>query len=193
MSPAVAQSGDTAAARSSASVISDARGHQRRRLIRWVLVAVCVGAVAGLVVSRTQTAPGGSPTASSAKRVSPAAVLAQSPDMGIACHLGACDWVGLAVWLRQPAVAVSATIAGRPMRLVITNAYPRSGARATFVGYLRPYRLVTKAPLSVGSGPTGWATGLGQGPTPAVQLNIRYRNGSTLTTSLDVPLQPGWG
>jgi hypothetical protein len=189
----VGQSGDMAAATSSASVISDARGHQRRRLIRWALLALCVGAGAGLIVSRTQTAPGGSPTLSSAKRVSPDAVLAQAPDMGVACRLGVCDWVGLAVWLRQPAVAVSATIAGRPMRLVITDAYPRSGARATFVGYLRPYGLVTKAHLSVGSGPTGWATGLGQEPTPAVQLNIRYRNGSTLTTRLDVPLQSGWG
>jgi hypothetical protein len=113
--------------------------------------------------------------------------------MGVACRLGVCDWVGLAVWLRQPAVAVSATIAGRPMRLVITNAYPRSGARATFVGYLRPFRLVTHAHLAVGPGPTGWATSLGHVPTPAVQLRIRYRNGSTLVTRLEVPLQPGWG
>jgi hypothetical protein len=190
--PAVAQSGNMAAATSSPSVISDARGHQRRRLIRLALLALCVGVGAGLIVGRTQTAPAGSRTAIPARHVSPAAVLAQAPYMGVACRLGVCDWVGLAIWLRQPAVAVTARIAGRPMRLVITNAYPRSGARATFVGYLRPYRLVTNAHLDVGSGPTSWATSLGQAPTPAVQLSIRYRNGRTLTTRVKVPLQPGW-
>jgi hypothetical protein len=193
MPPMVARPGDVAAATFSATVISDARRHQRRRRIRWALVALCVGAGAGLIASRMQTAPGGSATASPAKRVAPAAVLAQAPGMGVACHLGMCDWVGLAVWLRQPAVAVSATIAGRPMRLVITNAYPRPGARATFVGYLRPYRLITDAHLDVGSGPTSWATSLGHAPTPVVQLRIRYRNGSALTTRLQVPLQSGWG
>jgi hypothetical protein len=191
--PAVVRSGGKGAATFSASVISDARGHQRRRLIRWALLALCVGAAAGLILSRTQTTPGGSPTTSAAKRVSPVAVLAQPPGMGVACRLDRCDWVGLAVWLRQPAAAVTATIAGQPMRLVMTSAYPRSGARATFVGYLRPYRLITDARVDVGSGATGWATSLGRAPTPAVQLSIRYQNGSTVTTRLEVPLQPGWG
>jgi hypothetical protein len=190
---AVAQSVDIATPTCTAGVISDARGRQRRRLIRVVLVAMCVGAGAGLIVGRTQSPPGRPLTISPVRRVAPAAVLAQAPDMGVACRLRACDWIGLAVWLRQPAVAVSATIAGRPMRLDITNAYPRPAARATFVGYLRPFRLVTHAQLAIGSGPTTWASSLGQWPMPAVQLRIRYRGGSILVTRLEVPLQPGWG
>ena len=173
-----------------AGVISDARGRQRRRLIHITLVALCIGAGAGLIVSRTQSPPGRPLTVSPARRVAPAAVHAEAPDMGVACRLRVCDWIGLAVWLRQPAVAVSATIAGRPMRLAMTNAYPRPGARATFVGYLRPFRLVTHAHLAVGSGPTTWSSNW---PMPAVQLRIRYRGGSILVTRLAVPLQPGWG
>jgi hypothetical protein len=101
--------------------------------------------------------------------------------------------VGLAVWLRQPAVAVRATIAGRPMALEVTTAYPRPGAAAVFVGYLRPYRRVTRAQLTVGLGPTAWATNVDRVPMPVVQLRIRYRSGAALLTRLDVPLEPGWG
>jgi hypothetical protein len=191
-----------------AGVIEEARTRQRRQRTLAAGATVAALLAAGLaalvgpsglgrgpgdVFGRTPTPPGESPTASPAKRVLPAVALAQPPSMGVACRSGVCDWVGLAVWLRQPAVSVSATIAGRPVRLVMTNAYPRPGARATFVGYLRPFRLVTSARLDVGSGPTSWATSLGQEPTPAVNLRIRYRNGRTLTTSLDLPLQPGWG
>ena len=113
--------------------------------------------------------------------------------MGVACRFApSCDSVGLAVWLRRPAAAVSATIAGHSLRLTVTTAYPRPGARATFVGYLRSYRLITRVPLLVGAGPTTWDTD-GDWPSAHVQLRIDYGHGRIVLTRLDVPLQPGWG
>ena len=47
---------------------------------------------------------------------------AQDPSMGVACHVPnwiGCDRVGLAVWLRRPAIAVSATIPARPSNSTI--------------------------------------------------------------------------
>jgi hypothetical protein len=191
--PVLAKAVGSAAPTCSPGVISDARGRQRRRLASVVAVAICAAAAAGLIVSQAQS-PAPRPAAvSPAMRVAPAAVLAHAPSMGVACRARSCDWVGLAVWLRRPAVAVTATIAGRLLNLEVTNAYPRPGARATFVGYLRPVRLVTRLQLAVGSGPTTWDTNLGQWPMPAVRLRIRYGNGSILVTRLDIPLEPGWG
>jgi hypothetical protein len=186
----LAQSVDLAPATCTAGVISDARRRQRHRLIRALLLAMCVGVGATLIVSRMQSPARRPISGSLVRRVAPAAVLARAPDMGVACRLRTCDWVGLAIWLRQPATAVLATIAGRAIRLRITNTYPRPDARAAFVAFLRPFRLVTDARLAVGSGPTNW---IGKWPTPIVQLRIRYRDGTVLITRLKVALQPGWG
>ena len=181
-----------AAATSNAGVISDARGRQRRRLASVAVLAICAGAAAGLIVSRTPSPPARPATPSPAKRVAPAAVLAQAPSLGVACRSRSCDWVGLAVWLRRSAVSVSATIAGRPLSLAVTNAYPRPGARATFVGYLRPLRLVTRLRLLVGLGPTTWDTN-GDWPSPLVRLRIDYGNDRIVVTRLHVTIAPGWG
>ena len=173
-------------------VIDDARGHRRRRVGAVVLVAICLGFGAGLVSSRTQRPPAWPRAVPAPEHIAPGALLSGAPFMGVACRSHACDSVGLAVWLRRPAEAVSATIAGHRLRLTVTAAYPRSGARDTFVGYLRSYRLITRVPLLVGAGPTAWGT-QGDWPSARVELRIDYGHERIALTQLDVPLQPGWG
>ena len=111
--------------------------------------------------------------------------------MGVACHAGACDSVGLAVWLRRPAVSVSATIAGHPFGLTTWQArtFTPSTPRKMFVGYLTPLRLITHMRL-VGP-PSAWPTT--NSPSPLVSLHIIYRGGRVVTTRLRIPVQPGWG
>jgi hypothetical protein len=48
------------------------------------------------------------------------ALFSESPYMGVACHIPnsiACDRIGLTVWLRRPALTVTATISGRSFAL----------------------------------------------------------------------------
>jgi len=173
-------------------VIDDARGRQRRRLNTVAVLAICAGIAAGWIVARTGD-PSGTrpPTPTAANRVAAGAVFSQAPDMGVACHSGACDSVGLAVWLRRPAVSVSATIAGHPLGLTTWQAQPfmPSTPRKMFVGYLTPLRLITRM-RPVGP-PATWPTA--NTPSPFVSLRITYRGGRVVTTRLRVPVQPGWG
>jgi len=173
-------------------VIDDARGRQRRRCSIVAVLAICAGIAGGLIVARTgNPSAARAPTFSAANRVGAAAVFSQAPDMGVACHSGACDSVGLAVWLRRPAVSVSATIAGHPLGLTTWQAQPfmPSTPRKMFVGYLTPLRLITRM-RPVGP-PATWPTA--NTPSPFVSLRITYRGGRVVTTRLRVPVQPGWG
>lgn len=171
-----------------AGVISDARGRRRRRLCAIAAVTACAGIGAGLLLAGT----GSPPAVGRAERVAPGAVLAQAPRAGVACYRHSCDWLGLAVWLRQPAVAVSATIGGHPLALERTHAYPATGARAVFAGFLRPYRLVTHVGLV--AGPVAmWDVNSSQWPAATVRLRIVSPDGRILRTRVVVVLQPGWG
>lgn len=106
-----------------AGVIEEARRRQRRRRLRAAVVAAALAAgIAAYVAARAdrpsaRVSPSqDGPTAF----VVPAAVLSRAPYMGVACATPngiACDRVGLAIWLRRPATSVSATIAGRPLKL----------------------------------------------------------------------------
>jgi hypothetical protein len=169
-------------------VIDDARRRQRHRA--GVLAVLAVGAAVGLGTALSRT--GGSATFVAPSRVAPAAVLSQAPDMGVACHLGACNSIGLAVWLRKPAVAVSATIAGHQLPLTTWQArqFTPQSARKMFVGYITPIRLVTTLRLIRGP-PADWPTA--SSPHPLVSLRIRFRNGRVVETRLRVPVEPGWG
>ena len=128
--------------------------------------------------------------------VAPGAVLAGSPFMGVACHVPnaiACDRVGLAVWLRRPAIAVSATIDGRPLRLddAAWSGPMKRGRRSMFAGFLRPVGLVSMLHLATAAGPVRW---LGNNaPSPQVTLRIDDGNGRVTVTRLDVYLSAGWG
>ncbi len=173
-------------------VIDDARERQRRHLTIAAVLAICAGIAAGLIVARTGNPPATpAPTLPAPNRVAAATVFSQAPDMGVACHAGACDSVGLAVWLHRAAVSVNATIAGHPFALTTWQAQPfmPSTPRKMFVGYLTPLSLITRMRL-VGP-PSTWPTA--NTPSPLVSLRITYRSGRVVTTRLRVPVQPGWG
>jgi hypothetical protein len=185
-----------------AGVIDAARRHQRRR--RLVVTVACaasigVGVGASVVLGGSSTPRPGTPAHGSAVNVTPAAVLAGSPYMGVACRVPnstVCDRVGLAVWLRRPAVAVDATIAGRPLKLddPLWSAKPHHGRRAMFAGFVQPAGLVDDLHITADPGPLRWwAPSNGNAPSPRVSLRIDYGNGKTLVTQLDVYLSAGWG
>ena len=99
----------------------------------------------------------------------------------------ACDRVGLAVWLRHPARGVEAEIDGR--RFALDDEKWSSGARM-FAGFLERAGLRGDGALGVG----GAATWHGDPPVRArVRLWIRHEGGRPLTTTVRVPLHPGWG
>jgi hypothetical protein len=187
------------------------RRRRYRRLAFWALAAV---AIAGILVSTTQrgdrAAPGGvtpRPTV-----VPPSRVLSQPPDLGVECPIAnsiACDRVGLAVWLKQAAVSVTATVAGAPVAL---NSFgdehmsPGMGRRE-FAGYLQPAGIVSRLHIHPVEGtevltkhgrtelvnsPQMWF-GEGNARPPLVRLTIRYADGAMLVTQLRVGLAAGWG
>ncbi len=101
-------------------VIKEARRRQRLRRSAVGLALLVAGVLAigiALAGGGGRTQPGRPPRSeanSSAGAITPpAAVFVKDPYMGVSCHIPssiACDRVGLAVWLRRPAI-VTATIA----------------------------------------------------------------------------------
>jgi hypothetical protein len=173
-------------------VIDSARGRRRRRVGIVAVITICAAVAFGLIVSRSGNLwTIRAPALRVPSRAAPGVVFSQAPDMGVACHSSACDSIGLAVWLRRPAVSVSATIAGHPFGLTTWQAQPftPSSPRKMFVGYLTPLRLITRMRL-VGP-PSAWPTA--NSPSPLVSLRITYRGGRVVTTRLRIPVQPGWG
>jgi hypothetical protein len=124
-------------------------------------------------------------------------VLSRSPYLGVSCRTPnsfACDRVGLAVWLREPAVKVDAEIAGQRLQLDDPewSGAAKEGQRAEFAGFLQPAGLID-GPLRVTAddGPDRW---IGRKPVSAsVDLRIARQDGTTTTTTVEVGLSPGWG
>ena len=173
-------------------VIGDARGHQRRRLAMIAAAALGAAMVVDVPVSRE---PGAAPApVQRTVQVAPSLVLSQPPYMGVACQTRRCDSVGLSVWLRQPATAVSATVAGHPVKLTTRAALPyqpaAARARTMFTGYLAPLRLLTQMHV-VRLPPANWSGP--NDPNPLVQLRIHTRSGPVVLTQLRAQVQPGWG
>jgi hypothetical protein len=123
-------------------------------------------------------------------------VLSREPYLGVSCMVSnsfACDRVGLAVWLREPATSVEATIAGREFELDDPewSGPGDDGERRMFAGFLQPAGLID-GPLRVtpDDGPDRW---IGRNPVSAtVDLRI-VDGGTTATTAVEVRLSPGWG
>jgi hypothetical protein len=119
------------------------------------------------------------------------------PYLGVSCPKAnsfACDRVGLAVWLRKPALQVIAKIAGR--RVVLDDpawSGPlKDGRRRRFAGFLRPAGLLD-GPLRIvtNGGGTRW---LGNPPVTAkVLIIVTHEPGSASTAVMRVRLSPGWG
>ena len=152
-----------------------------------VLAAVIWWASSGL------TAGGGGHPPSATITVPSSAVLSRSPYMGIAvCHpsSSACYRVGLAVWLKRPAVSVTATIAG--VRSSLNRSDDRgiqmitSTRRREFIGFAKPPGIVPNTYLRTpDANPTT--------PMAVVKLTIETSNGKTVVTRLRAPVQAGWG
>jgi hypothetical protein len=105
----------------------------------------------------------------------------------------ACDRVGLAVWLREPATSVEATIAGREFALDDPewSGPTDEGERRLFAGFLQPAGLID-GPLKItpDDGPDRW---IGRNPV-STTVDLRIVDGdTTTTTAVEVQLWPGWG
>jgi len=185
-----------------AGVIEAARArHRRNRLL--VVAVAAVLAVSAIVIGGRLDSHGASVVgARSAPRpVAPSGVLSRTPYMGVVCPIAnstVCDRVGLSVWLRKSAVAVSATIGGRPFTLSTQQAQPflAPGERVgtMFTGYLRPAGIVPRLHVIPSDSPSDWwAPSPSNAPSPPVELRIDYGNGTRVVTKLDVPLEAGWG
>ena len=80
-------------------------------------------------------------------RASATELLSRDPYMGVSCRIPnsfACDRVGLAVWLREPAARVEAAIAGRELELDDPewSGPAEHGERRMFAGFLQPAGLI---------------------------------------------------
>ena len=187
-----------------AGVIEEARARQRRHR---GAAAVAVTMVALLAVVLYFASHGGRSGAGSSGSRSPApsaqitteaaaVVFARDPDMGVACGIPnwiGCDRVWLAVWLRRPAVAVSATIAGSPLKLnhPVWSGSLRNGRRMMFAGFLQPAGIIFRLHVRPDAGIQSWL-GSNQ-PTPTIWFRIDYGSGQIVITHEDVGLRAGWG
>jgi hypothetical protein len=134
---------------------------------------------------------------------SPSEVLARDPYMGVSCGIPnsiACDRVGLSVWLRHPAVGVTATIAGAPVKLDDRqwSGPRRHGRRTLFAGFLHPAGIIGRLHVTPDPGsPTTWEANSAVpavSPPPAnVRLRIDYGHGLVVATQIRVELHAGWG
>jgi hypothetical protein len=186
-------------------VIKEARRRQRRRRLA---VAFTLLAASGLTITIAFGARGGAtprhpqlrsrPGRTSGAITPPAAVFVQDPYMGVACHIPnsiTCDRVGLAVWLRRPAITITATIAGAPLKLNDPGwSYVAHYGRKTvyvYAGFLQPAGLVTRLHITPEANTSTW---LGSNaPSPIVRFRIDYGHGNIAVTQEHVWLSAGWG
>ena len=130
-------------------------------------------------------------------------VLARDPYLGVSCGIPnsiACDRVGLSVWLRRPAVAVRATIAGAPVKLDDRqwSGPRRHGRRTLFAGFLQPAGIISRLHVTPDPGsPTTWEANTAVPavlpPPEIVRLRIDYGRGRVVVTQTGVELHAGWG
>src|SRR5437763_4253188 len=140
-------------------VIDDARRRQRRRRLG-LLAALMAGLLAAVLVlegsPRAPVAPLQRPPAAApqppAEVVGWRVVLSREPYMGVSCgtpNSTACDRLGLAVWLKSPALRVSATLLGRRFALAdrAWSGPARRAGRRMFAGFLAHAGLSSKLRL----------------------------------------------
>jgi hypothetical protein len=173
-----------------------ARRRRRRIAIGFSVASLAAGALIAVLIDE-----GRGPTKPSEPAplvVRPERVLVRPPYMGVSCPRAnsiACDRVGLAVYTPGSASSVRALIGGRAVELTddpaLVGPY-RPGRPRMFVGFLHHAGLRHGAlAVRVENGRNRW-TGLH--PVHAqVRLLITFRDHFREATSLNVPLQPGWG
>ena len=200
-----------------APIIEEAWEHRRRRHRMLGVAALAAATIAGIVAVIANVSSGSSEgrlgmARSNAAVVPPSAVLSRPPYMGVSCPVAnsiACDRVGLAVWLKRPAVSVTASIAGARLTLDgsdMQSSVPRAPRRA-FDGYVQPAGIVSRLHVRPVAGDVVYSKHghvhvalrhqmwYGEGNTaPApVQLTIQEVDGRSVITHVDVSLSAGWG
>ena len=185
-----------------AALFEEARRRARRRRPRaafggLALVLIAVGVALVVVTAHDGSVPT-RPGAPAPVAVRPERVLERAPYLGVACPRTssiACDRVGLAIFTRRAAAGVRATIAGRSFNLTDD---PRQvgphqpGQPYMFVGFLHHAGL-RDGPLAVRveNDRSRWT---GKHPVDAtLRLLITLADRSQVTTTIRVPLEPGWG
>jgi len=164
-------------------------------------VAVCSVAVLALWGKPGPTQPSRAERVSAREFavVAPSAVLTQQPYLGVRCPVAnsiACDRVGLAVWLRHPAVHVTGSIAGQPLLLDWFGDHHRVGplpARTALDGYLQPAHITTILGVHPDSHGMWYGDARAAWPAPLVRLWITLADGKRVTTAVRVALNTGWG
>ena len=205
-----------------APIIEEAWQHRRRRhralgaiaaatITAATITAATITAAAIVITTVGHSSPSGS-SAPAPTVLAASAVLSRPPYMGVRCpgaNSIACDRVGLAVWLKSPAVSVTATIAGVPLVLNHRDEFlwPDDPPHTSFDGFLQPAGIVSRLHVHVlpvdGTEikrlrhqgiPVGRQTWLGEGSAGApVRLTIHEPGGRTVITHVYVGLRPGWG
>jgi hypothetical protein len=186
-------------ARHEGGVIKDARQRQnRRRALGASAILVALLISAGLVRGAAhQSHAGHAAGAAGPGTASDSAMLAQEPDLGVAC--GApnsirCDRVGLAIWLHRPASSVTAILAGVHFALddPTWSGPAMHGQRTMFAGFLKRTGLLSgKLKVRPDRGRFWWAGGH---PASARMLIVAtYADGQRASVTTVVPLRAGWG
>ena len=120
-------------------------------------------------------------------------ILRRPPYMGVACPTAnsiACDRIGLAVWLRQPALTVTATIADRHLRLRPSG--PEGDGATYWEGYLQPAGLLD-GPLKVTPDRGRYFWRSKHARYAALALTIEGHHGVVRHLLLRQWLAAGWG
>ena len=199
-----------------ATLIYEAWEHRRRRHRALGVAGLAALSVAVLVIALSSHGSGSTSgplvPPPNAYVVRSSAVLSRSPYLGVSCRVPnsiACDRVGLAVWLKRPAVSVTATIAGVPLALNQHGPQPDHLplARRVFYGYLQPAGIVSRLHIRPVDGNEivtkhgrtrvivrhqMWF-GEGNARSPLIRLTIRSAAGQTIITQRRVGLATGWG
>lgn len=185
-------------------LIGEAWEHRRKRqrTALMVLGLVTVAVLGGLVVSNSGSGParpGPQSNRSGYVAESPSRLFSQAPYMGVHCPIAnsiACDRVGLAINLKQPARAVVALIDGRKLKMnrrgdvIDLSAAPRE----EFDGYLQPAGIESRMHVHPAPGSDFWAQDASDpAPSATVLLLIDYGAGRLVSTRVQVPLSSGWG
>ena len=185
------------------ALFEEARRRTRRRRRRQAALALAVIATVVAAWIATSGGTGGRPhprPGPAITEVMPDQLFAHPPYMGVACMKAnsiACDRVGLAVWTKDPFVAVSATIGGRTFELPFEDCCgPQersSRPRRQFLGFLSHAGLRGPGPLAVQvENGRNRFTSL-HGTTARVRVVATYADGARQTTTIRLGLAAGWG
>jgi hypothetical protein len=181
--------------------------HRRLRYLAAVTTLISIGAFAVFAIDGVP--PHGAETARSPARPVPASpARVRDAYMGVSCARPndiACDRVGLAIWLREPAVRMRASINGRALTMGLPCGAGRTSCATYcrdvaqdqpcgtyFEGFLRPAGMLDGSlKVKPDRGRFHW---LGyHRPRGVVRLTVEYRDGTLRSIQLPVSLSAGWG